>query len=196
MKFIAIFVFKIFINLYKCLNSLDCYWLTALALDVSDEFVFGRSDKFSNTTLISPIKEHKTCYTLRKPAKKIQHMVKSEIAQNSCLNLISLFHKLPYLICDILRNHAFLLLYSLHVLGILPPELRSQRHNDRRYPHHAYHSRYTAAGPWMYVVHLGNRPIPVQKKIQAINMVHNVIVIIKLGLCNVGTVHYACKQNF
>lgn len=64
-----------------------------------------------------------------------------------------------HLISDVLRNDAFQLFDSLHVLGVLPPELRCQRHDNRRNPNKEYHRQDSSCGARVNVVDVCDRPI-------------------------------------
>lgn len=67
-----------------------------------------------------------------------------------------------YLIGHILRDHAVLLLNALHVLRILPAELRCQGDNQRGEPNAEYHDEYASRCAQIVVINVGNGPISAQ----------------------------------
>lgn len=70
----------------------------------------------------------------------------------------------PHLIGHILRDHALLLLDALQVIRILPTKLGGQRDNHRRCPYAENHHEDAIAGPRVYVVDIGHRPVAKNKR--------------------------------
>lgn len=70
-----------------------------------------------------------------------------------------------YLVPDVLADHTPLLdVDSVQIVRVFPAELRGQGHYERHTPHHDDHADYSPAISRVYIIDVGDSPIPATRK--------------------------------
>lgn len=102
-----------------------------------------------------------TSFNSKATHRNFRHSMQPNFVMNLSLRVAR-----TYLIANVLRHHALLLLDSLQILWILPAELWRQRNNHTRHPNKEYHHEHSARGPRMNIIHIRDRPISGNGEIQ------------------------------